>query len=95
MLSVRVPNRFKLDWVRAQYAGKIAAILERLYGQQVQVELALAQRDAPARTYLAPAQAEVPMPAEPKVNWPGRDFASAITSLTVRTGTAGCMTSSR
>ncbi len=64
-VTIFVANRFKLDWVRAQYAGKIAAILERLYGQQVQVELALAQRDAPARTYLAPAQAEVPMPAEP------------------------------
>ncbi len=64
-VTLFVANRFKLDWVRAQYAGKIAAILERLYGQPVQVELALAQRDAPARTYLAPAQAEVAMPAEP------------------------------
>jgi len=64
-VTIFVANRFKLDWVRAQYAGKIAAILERIYGQSVQVELALAARETPARTYLAPAQAEVPMPAEP------------------------------
>ena len=25
---VRVPNRFKLDWIRAQYAGKIAAMAD-------------------------------------------------------------------
>ena len=64
-VTIFVANRFKLDWVRAQYAGKIAAILERIYGQSVQVELALAAREAPTRTYLAPAQAEAPMVAEP------------------------------
>lgn len=64
-VTIFVANRFKLDWVRAQYAGKIAAILERIYGQSVQVELALAQREAPTRTYLAPVQNEPAMAAEP------------------------------
>ena len=33
------------------------------------------------------------MPAEPKFNWPGFDFASAITSLTDLTGNCGDTTS--
>jgi chromosomal replication initiator protein len=27
-VTVYVANRFKLDWIRAQYAGRIAALLE-------------------------------------------------------------------
>ena len=91
-VTVFVGNRFKLDWVRAQYAGKIAALLERLYGQPVQVELALAQRDAPARTYLAPAQAEVPMPAEPNMYLPGFALSSAMNSCRLFTPVLGCAT---
>ncbi|MEY4653227.1 MAG: chromosomal replication initiator protein DnaA [Pseudomonadota bacterium] len=62
-VTLFVANRFKLDWVRAQYAGRIAALLEKLYGQPVQLELVLAHREAPARPYTAPAAAEnVPPP---------------------------------
>jgi chromosomal replication initiator protein len=43
-LTLLVANRFKLDWVRAQYTQRIAAILEQLQGHPVQVELALAPR---------------------------------------------------
>lgn len=46
-MTVFVANRFKLDWIRAQYAGKIAAMAEKIYGQSVIVELALAPREAP------------------------------------------------
>ena len=59
-VTLFVANRFKLDWVRAQYAGRIAATLEKLYGQPVQLELALAQRETPARAYVAPVAAEIP-----------------------------------
>jgi chromosomal replication initiator protein len=55
-VTLYVANRFKLDWVRAQYAGRIAATLEKLYGQPVQLELALAQRESPAKSYVAQAQ---------------------------------------
>ncbi|MEG0720098.1 MAG: DnaA N-terminal domain-containing protein, partial [Comamonas sp.] len=34
-VTVYVANRFKLDWIRAQYAGRISAMLESLYGQPV------------------------------------------------------------
>ena len=55
--TLTVSNRFTLDWVRAQYAGRIASVLELLYGQPVTVELALAQRASTVRTQPAPAQA--------------------------------------
>ena len=45
--QVRVPNRFKLDWIRSQYAGRIEAILSELAGQPVRLELTLALRDQP------------------------------------------------
>ena len=50
-VTVFVANRFKLDWVRAQYAGRIAALLEKIYGQRVQVELALTPREPVNRSY--------------------------------------------
>ena len=42
---VRVPNRFKLDWIRAQYAGRIESVLSELAGKPVRLELTLAPRD--------------------------------------------------
>ena len=49
-LTLFVANRFKMDWIRAQYVQKIAQLLERLQGQPVQIELALTPRETPART---------------------------------------------
>jgi chromosomal replication initiator protein len=57
-VTLLVANRFKLDWIRAQYAGRIAAILESIYGQTVTLELALAQRESVARTYIKPGANE-------------------------------------
>jgi chromosomal replication initiator protein len=52
-LTVLVANRFKLDWVRAQYASKIAATAERICrettGQGIALELALAPRESQVR----------------------------------------------
>jgi chromosomal replication initiator protein len=64
-VTVFVANRFKLDWVRAQYASRIASLLEKLYGQPVQLELALALREATARTYSAPASSDLGAVREP------------------------------
>ena len=44
VVSVRVPNRFKLDWIRAQYAGRIESVLTELAGKPVRLELTLAPR---------------------------------------------------
>ena len=46
VVTVRVPNRFKLDWIRNQYAGRIEAVLTELAGKPVRLEIALAPRDA-------------------------------------------------
>ena len=54
-VTLFVANRFKLDWVRAQYAGRIAGMLEKIYGQPVQLELAITPRENIVRTYSAPA----------------------------------------
>ena len=59
-LTLFVGNRFKLDWIRAQYGARIAGILESLHGQRVNVELALAPRATPVK----PTLSELPSPAE-------------------------------
>src|SRR6478736_7427055 len=64
-VTLFVANRFKLDWVRAQYAGKISAMLEKLYGQPVQLELAITPRESSARVYSTPAAAANVAIAEP------------------------------
>jgi len=64
-VTLFVANRFKLDWVRAQYSGRIAGLLEKLYGQPVQLELALAQRESTVKAYAAPAVQEMGPPPEP------------------------------
>jgi chromosomal replication initiator protein len=45
--SVRVPNRFKLDWIRSQYANRIEGVLTELAGKPVRLELTLAPREMP------------------------------------------------
>ena len=52
--QVRVPNRFKLDWIRSQYAQRIETILSELAGKPVRLELSLAPRE--------PAPVGRPMP---------------------------------
>ena len=49
-VTVFVANRFKLDWVRAQYGNRIAGLLGRLSGKTVQIELALAPRKSVVKT---------------------------------------------
>ena len=65
--TVYVANRFKLDWVRAQYAGRISALLEKIYGQPVVMELALTPRENVARPYVSPAIAAFDAAPEPGV----------------------------
>ena len=47
--TVQVGNRFKLDWVRAQYAARIAELLEQVSGQRIPIELTLAPRELPSK----------------------------------------------
>ena len=44
-----VGNRFKLDWIRAQYANRIANLLQQIHGQPIQVELAITPKETPVK----------------------------------------------
>ncbi len=59
LVSLRVPNRFKLDWIRDQYARRIESVLSELAGKPVRLELLLAPRE-PMEPLPRPA------PASPK-----------------------------
>ncbi|MDT9002336.1 chromosomal replication initiator protein DnaA [Paucibacter sp. APW11] len=52
IVSLRVPNRFKLDWIRNQYAGRIESILSELAGRPARLDLALAAREPLQRAAL-------------------------------------------
>jgi chromosomal replication initiator protein len=59
-VTLFVANRFKLDWVRAQYKERIASILEIIFGHPVGVELALLPREAVAHKPHEQALSELP-----------------------------------
>ena len=61
VVTLRVPNRFKLDWIRNQYAGKIEAVLTDLAGLPVRLDITLASRDAPVPTDMAGASGTQPV----------------------------------
>jgi len=51
VIAVQVPNRFKLDWIRSQYAARIETALSAAAGKPVRLELTLAPRgDMPSAT---------------------------------------------
>ena len=54
-MRVVVANRFKLDWIRAQYAGRITALLSQSYGQDIGLDFVLETKDAPVRQAARPA----------------------------------------
>jgi chromosomal replication initiator protein len=98
--TVQVGNRFKLDWVRAQYATRITALLEKVAGQRVPIELILAPREVPVKAEAqvrkfepvgAAEPAAVSAPEEkPKTVFKSR-LNSALTFDTLIEGTANRM----
>ena len=102
-VTLAVANRFKMDWIRAQYAARIGAVLQELVGRPVQLELALAPRESIARPggMARPAQApldpvfaelpEVPAPPEPKVEAHKHRLNTALTFATLVEGSANRM----
>jgi chromosomal replication initiator protein len=59
LVSVRVPNRFMLDWIRTQYSGRLEAILGDLLPGEFRLDIAQAPRMA------------APMSAGPALRPPG------------------------
>ena len=98
-VTVFVANRFKLDWVRAQYSSKIASLLEKLYGHPILVELAITPREAPAKQAYTPAIAQTAaMEESPEVSEdlrssssPKNRLNSMLTFETLVEGTANRM----
>lgn len=58
-VTIFVANRFKMDWIRAQYSNRISTLLEKLSGQSTQIELALAPREAIVKSHVPQRAAEV------------------------------------
>ncbi|PXW99467.1 chromosomal replication initiator protein DnaA [Sphaerotilus hippei] len=49
LVGLRVPNRFKLDWIRAQYSARIETALSEIAGISVRLELSLLPREMAVR----------------------------------------------
>ncbi|RXZ36075.1 chromosomal replication initiator protein DnaA [Oxalobacteraceae bacterium CAVE-383] len=58
-LRVAAPNRFKLDWVKTQFAGRITALAAQFWEQPVEVQFVLDPRTNTARR-VGPQQMPVP-----------------------------------
>eukprot|EP01041_Mallomonas_annulata_P016602 gene16602-34583_t len=104
--TIFVANRFKLDWIRTQYAARITALLEALQGTPVALELVLAPREGPSRTSPTPrtaqeqvlaelpdlAPAEVAVPSGPKTRLnPALAFSTLVEGSANRMGRAAAM----
>jgi len=57
-LRIAAPNRFKLDWVKTQFAGRITALAAEHWEQQIDVQFVL-----DPRTNVARKPAPAPMPS--------------------------------
>ncbi len=66
VVTLRVPNRFKLDWIRNQYAGRIEAVLAELAGKPVRLDIALQARESapgrPSPAFSPPGTPTMPVP---------------------------------
>jgi chromosomal replication initiator protein len=63
-VTVFVANRFKLDWVRAQYSARISSMLEKLYGQAIPIELVITPREPVVRSQSTVAAPETATPQD-------------------------------
>jgi chromosomal replication initiator protein len=96
-LTLMVANRFKLDWIRAQYGQQIQALMERLSGQSIRLELVITPKEKPIRT--SPINQDLSPLTEPLGLIPADEAAggfktrlnSALTFETLIEGTANRM----
>ena len=96
-LTLMVANRFKLDWIRAQYGAQIQALLERLSGHPIVLELAITPKERTVKA--GPINQDLSPLTEPMgllpVDEPNPGFKNRInTALTFETlieGTANRM----
>jgi chromosomal replication initiator protein len=97
VVTVRVPNRFKLDWIRNQYAGRIETVLSEIAGKPVRLDVTLAPQDGvprstPPAAHAASVRAVAVDGMAPAPNGHAAAPASARTAAPVGFGTsAGSM----
>ncbi len=71
-VTILVGNRFKMDWIRTQYAARMGSVLTELAENEVSIELALAPREGPVRSTPAARTLQEQVLAEaPDVPSPG------------------------
>ncbi|HET9822620.1 MAG TPA: chromosomal replication initiator protein DnaA [Burkholderiaceae bacterium] len=98
VVSLRVPNRFKLDWIRSQYASRIESTLSRVAGKPVRLDLQLQPAAVRAVTAGVPpvAVSSIPStgsaaPARPAPALPAHRLNAALTFDTLVAGRANRM----
>jgi chromosomal replication initiator protein len=94
VVSLRVPNRFKLDWIRSQYAHRIEDVLTRLAGKPVSLQLQLAPtapRSPVAAASASVAGAAVPAVIRPATALPVHRLNPALTFDSLVAGRANSM----
>jgi chromosomal replication initiator protein len=96
-VTVFVGNRFKMDWVRAQYASRIGLILQKITGSAITLELALSQKEAPKRAAavtrheIEPIQESMPLVSGEDPNALKNRLNPSLTFDTLVEGTANRM----
>src|SRR5690606_29181018 len=100
-LRIAAPNRFKLDWVKTQFAGRITTLAAEFWEEPVNVQFVLDPRLAAARRPVAasvPAGAQAddvpsnvlePIPSNPAEATPRRDQSRINTALTFESFVTG------
>jgi len=85
VVSLRVPNRFKLDWIRNQYASRIEAVLSELAGKPVRLDLTLAAREITAvRIPTVSVRTNGPVPATQVFNGHGHSNGAGVSPTSAR-----------
>ena len=95
---IRIANRFKLDWIRAQYLQHLTALLEKFNGQPIKLELALIAKELQQPTLNSNKQLEsefigsvtIP-PEDPLLNGHKSRLNTALTFESLVEGTANRM----
>lgn len=74
MLRIAAPNRFKLDWVKSQFSGRIQSLACDYWEMQVDVQFVLDPTASQRQAAMQPALA--PMPMQPQAAQPMRTQAA-------------------
>src|SRR5690349_2053118 len=69
-LRIAAPNRFKLDWVKSQFANRITALACQYWEAPVEVQFVLDPNTTKKPAEVRPAPVNTPMPGELRASAP-------------------------